>query len=238
MNFGVIVFPGSNCDDDMVHVLGDVMGANVKKIWHKDTSLKPYGHLDCIAIPGGFSFGDYLRSGAIARFAPIMNDVVDFANGGGHVIGICNGFQIMCEAELLPGVLLRNINQRFICRNVHLKVENSKSALTCKIGENKTIKIPIAHADGRYFANEDDIKSIEDNEQVLFRYCDESGLVSDISNVNGSINNIAGICNKEGNVLGMMPHPERASETELGNEDGRLMFDSLLYTLEGAYLSV
>lgn len=228
MNFGVLVFPGSNCDDDMMHVIGTVMGAKVSKIWHKENDLSKYGNLDCIIVPGGFSYGDYLRSGAIARFSPIMKEVVKFANNGGLVWGICNGFQILCEAGLLPGVLLRNSNHLFICKNIYLRTETSKSLITQNIDEGKVLKIPIAHADGRFYAQEDALKTILDNDQVLFRYCDEKGNISQEANVNGSVENIAGICNEQRNVFGMMPHPERASENILGNEDGKVMFESIM----------
>lgn len=232
MNFGVVVFPGSNCDDDMIHVLGSVMGAHVTKIWHKEESLDSFGNLDCIIIPGGFSYGDYLRSGAIAQFSPIMKEVVRFANSGGFVMGICNGFQILCEAELLPGVLLHNENRKFICKNIFLKTTTTNSAITQNMSPGQVLKIPVAHADGRYYTDADTLKGLQQNDQILFQYCDQEGNVDEESNINGSILNIAGICNKERNVFGMMPHPERASEDELGNTDGKLMFDSLMGMLE------
>ena len=228
MKFGVVVFPGSNCDDDMIHVLGTVMEAKVVKLWHKDHDLKGLTLDDCIIIPGGFSYGDYLRSGAIARFSPIMTEVIKFANDGGKVLGICNGFQVLCEAGLLPGTLLKNENQKFICKNIHLIASTLNSDLTYSLDKNKALKIPIAHADGRFYADEMTMQDIEKNDQVLFRYCDESGNVSTSSNPNGSLNNIAGICNKSRNVFGMMPHPERASETILGNDDGKAIFENLL----------
>jgi phosphoribosylformylglycinamidine synthase subunit PurQ / glutaminase len=228
MKFGVVVFPGSNCDDDMIHVLGNVFGREVTKIWHKEFDLKNFTLEDCIVLPGGFSYGDYLRSGALARYSPIMQSVINFAKKGGKVLGICNGFQILCELGLLPGVLLRNESQRFICENIYLKTENRKTELTCQIPEGKILKIPIAHADGRYYAPSQIIDELENNGQVLFRYCGKNGEVSDLNNPNGSINNIAGICNKEGNVFGLMPHPERASENILGNSDGQFLFQSLL----------
>lgn len=228
MKFGVVVFPGSNCDDDMVHVLGKVFGMEVTKIWHKEFNLKNFTKEDCIVLPGGFSFGDYLRSGALARYSPIMQSVINFAQNGGKVLGICNGFQILCETGLLPGVLLRNRSQRFICDNIYLKTENRNTEFTCQIPEGKILKIPIAHADGRYYAPTEIIDELENNGQVLFRYCGKNGEVSDLNNPNGSINNIAGICNKEGNVFGLMPHPERASENILGNSDGQFLFQSLL----------
>ena len=225
MKFGVLVFPGSNCDDDAVHVLGDVMGQEVIKIWHKETALP---NVDCVIVPGGFSYGDYLRCGALARFSPIMQAVIEFANAGGYVWGICNGFQILCEAGLLPGVLLRNEKQKFICKNIHLKAQTNDSPITAKIDLNKALKIPIAHAEGRYYADAETLTQLIDNQQILFKYCDENGAYTEGGNPNGSSQNIAGICNKNRNVFGMMPHPERASELELGNTDGRVMFESLL----------
>jgi len=232
MRFGVIVFPGSNCDDDMIHVLGTVMEQEVVKIWHKTTDLSTLGHFDCIVIPGGFSYGDYLRAGAIAKFSPIMQEVVDFANKGGLVLGICNGFQVLCESGLLPGVLMRNRDQLFICNNIYLKTESTETFMSSKLSKNQVLKIPIAHADGRFYAKKDTLKAIQDNNQIVFTYCDSDGQVNDQSNVNGSILSIAGICNKNRNVLGMMPHPERASEQILGNIDGRYMFESLVSALE------
>jgi len=228
MNFGVVVFPGSNCDDDMIHVLGNVMDCTVHKIWHKESDISIYGKLDCIIVPGGFSYGDYLRSGAIARYSPVMKEVIRFAEAGGYVFGICNGFQVLTEAKLLPGVLLRNAGQKFICRNIYLRNETTNSALTCKIDSGKIMKVPIAHADGRYFIDDDGLESLKKNDQILFSYCDENGDRTTDSNINGSIDNIAGICNKNRNVFGMMPHPERASEDALGNIDGKIMFESLL----------
>ena len=231
MKFGVVVFPGSNCDDDMIHVLGTVMGQDVVKIWHKETSLTAYGNIDCIVLPGGFSFGDYLRSGAISRFSPIMDEVVKFAKNGGYVWGICNGFQVLCESHLLPGVLLRNSNQLFICKNIHLSCSTQNSAITSRIDPGQVLKIPIAHADGRFFAKEDQLSEIFDNDQVLFRYCDQTGKITEEANINGSMYNIAGITNKNRNVFGMMPHPERASEQVLGNTDGKIMFESLIASM-------
>lgn len=228
MKFGVIVFPGSNCDDDMVHVLGNVLGQEVEKIWHKEEALDGYGPEDCIVIPGGFSYGDYLRAGAIARFSPVMESVISFANQGGYVLGICNGFQVLCECGLLPGALLRNDNQRFVCKNIYLKTETNQSPFTRNANLEKPIKIPIAHADGRYFADEATLAGLTENDQILFRYCTEQGEVIPAANPNGAIDNIAGICNAERNVFGMMPHPERASEEILGNTDGRILFESLL----------
>ena len=225
MKFGVLVFPGSNCDDDAVHVLGDVMGKDVIKIWHKETNLPD---VNCLIVPGGFSYGDYLRCGAIARFSPIMKSVVEFANAGGFVFGICNGFQILCEAHLLPGALLRNANQKFICKNVFLKPMTNNSPLTADLDLTKPLKIPIAHAEGRYYADDATLQKLIANDQILFKYCDAQGDFTEESNPNGSMMDIAGICNAGRNVFGMMPHPERAAEPELGNTDGRLMFESLL----------
>lgn len=230
MKFGVVVFPGSNCDDDMVHVLSEVMGQEVVKLWHKDEDISGFGKGDCIVLPGGFSYGDYLRAGAIAQFSPIMKSVVKFANEGGFVWGICNGFQILCETGLLPGVLLRNNNQKFICKNTHLKSPTNNAAIVAHINLDKALKIPIAHAEGRFHADEATIKQLQDNDQILFYYCDENGEITEDANPNGSTLNIAGICNAERNVFGMMPHPERASEDILGNTDGKILFESLLST--------
>lgn len=229
MKFGVVVFPGSNCDDDMRHVLETVMEQKVEMLWHKDKDLKGFTKNDCIVLPGGFSYGDYLRCGAVARFSPIMESVIQFANNGGKVIGICNGFQILCEAGLLPGVLLQNRLQKFICKNTFLKVMTTKSQLTRALTKNAVLKIPIAHAEGRYYADEKTLKALQKNDQILFKYASEDGKVSDEFNPNGTCLNIAGICNKERNVFGMMPHPERASENILGNTDGKGLFDSLIH---------
>ncbi|MCW5924327.1 MAG: phosphoribosylformylglycinamidine synthase subunit PurQ [Saprospiraceae bacterium] len=228
MKFGVIVFPGSNCDDDMVHVLGDVMGQEVTKIWHKDKDLPGFGDGDCVVLPGGFSYGDYVRAGAIAQFSPIMRAVKDFAAAGGYVFGVCNGFQVLCESHLLPGVLLRNANQQFICKNVWLRPVTNRSPITAELDLTKALKIPIAHAEGRYFADEKTLDALERNDQVLFRYCTSAGEVTEAANPNGAARNIAGICNERRNVFGMMPHPERAAEEVLGNTDGRGLFESLL----------
>jgi phosphoribosylformylglycinamidine synthase len=224
MKFGVVVFPGSNCDMDMVSVLKNILGEEVVKLWHKDTDLQ---ECDFIILPGGFSFGDYLRSGAIAKFSPIMKEIIGFANAGGFVMGICNGFQILCETGLLPGALLHNTNHKFICKNVHLKTISEDTILTNLIGK-KAIKIPIAHGEGRYFADEKTIEDLENNNQILFKYCNEKGQVTHSSNPNGSIKNIAGVCNKDRNVFGMMPHPERASDIELKSTNGRKLFESIL----------
>lgn len=228
MKFGVIIFPGSNCDQDMVHVIRNVAGQEVEEIWHKETQLNGFSPQDCIIIPGGFSYGDYLRTGAIARFSPIMEAVIQHANNGGLVWGICNGFQILCEAGLLPGVLLRNNNQKYNCKNVFLKVKSTHALLTQHCIGSEILKIPIAHGDGRYYADEKTMLSLQENDQILFTYCSSSGEENVESNPNGSLRNIAGICNAKRNVFGMMPHPERASEYILGNTDGFKLFSSLI----------
>ena len=228
MKFGVVIFPGSNCDRDLIHVLRDVMQQEVKELWHKDHSLQG---CDFILLPGGFSYGDYLRSGAIARFSPIMQEVMEFADKGGNVFGICNGFQILCEAHLLPGALLHNVHHQFSCKNVFLRCETDESMLTSRLRIGQVIKVPIAHGEGNFYCDDSTLKSLDDNGQILFRYCDEKGNITGESNPNGALQNIAGICNKQKNVFGMMPHPERASESVLGNTDGRLIFESILNTV-------
>ncbi len=225
MKFGVVVFPGSNCDHDMMYVLKKKLGQDVVPLWHKDKDLLG---VDFIILPGGFSYGDYLRSGAIARFSPIMHEVIRYARNGGFVLGICNGFQILCEAHLLPGTLLHNPTHRFICRNAFITSEHTNRLLTAATTPGKALKIPVAHGEGRYYAHDDDIKRLTDNEQVLFRYCDKDGNITQEANPNGSLSNIAGVCNEGGNVFGMMPHPERAADPELGNEDGTVVFDGIL----------
>ena len=225
MKFGVITFPGSNCDDDMVYVLETIMGQEVERLWHKDSDLKG---CDFIVLPGGFSYGDYLRSGAIARFSPIMEKVIEHCNNGGYALGVCNGFQILCEAGLLPGALLHNNNQKFICKNVYLKPESTSALATKDLDQNKAYLIPIAHGEGRYHASEEVIAELNANDQVLFRYCDENANVTPEVNPNGALENIAGITNKGKNVFGMMPHPERAADPVLSNEDGKAMFESIL----------
>lgn len=225
MKFGVVVFPGSNCDEDMVYVLRDVMQQEVVKLWHKNHDLEGCTH---IILPGGFSYGDYLRSGAIARFSPIMENVVEHASKGGFLFGVCNGFQILCEAGLLPGALLHNDSRKFICKNVYIRAEHRNSAITNAIPENKALKVPIAHGEGKFFADEKTLKQLRENQQILFRYCDEHGKITPESNPNGALENIAGVCNSSRNVFGMMPHPERAADPELKNEDGRLLFESML----------
>lgn len=225
MKFGVVVFPGSNCDQDMIYVLRSIMGQEVVELWHKDHDLQG---CDMVVLPGGFSFGDYLRSGAIARFSPIMSEVIAHANRGGYVFGVCNGFQVLCEAGLVPGALLHNDTQKFICRNVTIRTETSKSLVTQGIARGTVLTVPIAHGEGRYYADSNTLAEIQSKDQVLFRYCDPTGKLSEESNANGSITSIAGVCNKGRNVFGMMPHPERASDQELGNTDGRALFESML----------
>lgn len=225
MKFGVVVFPGSNCDEDMVYVLRDIMKQETVKLWHKNTDLEGCTH---IVLPGGFSYGDYLRSGAIARFSPIMQSVVEHANKGGFLFGVCNGFQILCEAGLLPGALLHNDSRKFICKNVYIQAQNNTTQITSKVPAKKALKIPIAHGEGKYFADADTLKKMNDNGQILFRYCDENGDINATANPNGATENIAGVCNAGKNVFGMMPHPERAADKELFNEDGRFLFESIL----------
>lgn len=229
MRFGIVVFPGSNCDRDCFYVVKDVLRQTVEYIWHKDRRLNDF---DCIILPGGFSYGDYLRTGAIARFSPIMKQVSAFAKKGGMVVGICNGFQILLEAGLLPGVMLRNKNLHFICKCVYVKTENKESPFTNLCSKNQILKIPIAHNEGNYYIDKDGLKNLEKNGQIVFRYCSPDGDVHKEFNPNGALGNIAGIINKEGNVLGMMPHPERSSETELGSTDGFLIFESIVKWLE------
>lgn len=225
MKFGVVTFPGSNCDQDMIYILRDVMKQEVVHLWHKDSDLQG---ADMVVLPGGFSFGDYLRSGAISRFSPIMTEVISHANKGGYVLGICNGFQILTESGLLDGALLHNNNQKFICKNVHLKAISSSAAISAGLNRDEAFKIPIAHGEGRYHASSEVIESLEQNDQVLFKYCNENGEINSESNPNGSLHNIAGISNKEKNVFGMMPHPERASDDVLSNSEGKNFFESIL----------
>ncbi len=228
MKFAILVYPGSNCDHDCYHVIKHVLGQEVEYLWHKDLSFKGF---DCLVLPGGFSYGDYLRPGAIASYSPITSAIKKFAEAGGLVIGICNGFQVLCESGLLPGALIRNKALKFICKSVPLKVENSETRFTSAYEKDQVISVPIAHADGCFFAASDTIKRIEDNRQVLLRYCAPDGGITDEANPNGSLNNIAGIINEKGNVVGMMPHPERASEDELGSIDGRGVFESIIRAL-------
>jgi phosphoribosylformylglycinamidine synthase len=226
MKFAVITFPGSNCDHDAIFATGNCLGEQVVNLWHKDETIPE--DIDCVIIPGGFSYGDYLRCGAIARFSPIMKAVANFANNGGLVIGICNGFQILTEAGLLPGVLLRNTNMKFICKDTWLRVENSNTPFTNATQKNALLRIPIAHGEGNYFADPETIERLEANGQVVFRYADEHGNITSEANPNGSINNIAGIINERGNVLGMMPHPERYADKLLGCDDGLAIFRSIV----------
>lgn len=228
MKFGIIVFPGSNCDRDMMHALRDDLQQETVMLWHKDRDLSMFTKDDCIVLPGGFSYGDYLRCGALARFSPMMEQVIEFAKSGGKVLGVCNGFQILCEAGLLPGVLLQNDHQKFVCKNVYIKSENSSNLIGKHVSE-KALKIPVAHGEGRYYADADTLKRLNDNKQVVFRYCDANGEVHISSNPNGAINNIAGICNEGRNVYGMMPHPERAASDVLHNTDGRAILQALTY---------
>ena len=225
MKFGVVIFPGSNCDEDIIYVLEKIMGQQVVRLWHKDHDLQG---ADFIVLPGGFSFGDYLRSGAIARFSPIMTEVIQFAAKGGYVLGICNGFQVLTESGLLQGALLHNENRKFICRNIYMKAQTQNSLITAQIDPERALKIPIAHGEGNYFADADVLKSLYDNDQVLFKYCDELGMITSESNPNGSLDNIAGITNINRNVFGFMPHPERASDTLVAYEDGLAIFESIL----------
>lgn len=225
MKVGIVIFPGSNCDKDAVWAFSNIYNQEVVELWHKETDLK---NVDLIFLPGGFSFGDYLRSGAIARFSPIMKSVIDFANKGGLVFGVCNGFQVLCESHLLPGALLHNGHQKFNCKNVFIKAVTNNSFITQKVPKNVALKIPVAHGEGKYYCNDETLKKIIANDQILFRYCDENGNASDESNPNGSLENIAGICNEGRNVFGMMPHPERVVDVELYNTDGRWIFDSML----------
>ena len=227
--FGVVTFPGSNCDEDMIYVLKEKMGQKVEHLWHKDSDLKG---CDLIVLPGGFSYGDYLRSGAIARFSPIMNAVIAHALKGGYVFGICNGFQILCEAGLVPGALLHNEHQKFNCKNVYIKAQTNNTILTSQLDLSKPMQIPVAHGEGLYFADEPTLKQLNENGQVLFRYCDENGNITKDANPNGSMENIAGVCNAERNVFGMMPHPERAADEELGNTDGKILFESIISLLK------
>ncbi len=219
MKFGVVIFPGSNCDRDMIEALQSDLQQEVITLWHKDTDISAFQTEDCIVLPGGFSYGDYLRCGAIARFSPMMQQVISFAQRGGRVLGVCNGFQILCESGLLPGVLLRNRQQQFICKNVYIK--------ECASGGTESLKIPIAHGEGRYYADDATLEELELHRQIIYRYCDENGHITPAANPNGALHNIAGICNRDRNVFGMMPHPERACSRVLGNEDGRKVFAHL-----------
>ena len=226
MNFSVLQFPASNCDQDAVHVLRNVLGHSARLLWHKEQSL---GETDAVLVPGGFSYGDYLRTGAIARFSPVMQAVQTFAANGGPVLGICNGFQILCEAGLLPGALIRNRSLQFRCENIFLKTETPDTPFTNQIPSGRLLRLPIAHGEGCYFADEATLQKMNANRQVLWRYVDARGEPAESANPNGSLENIAGICNPHRNVAGLMPHPERASESLLGSADGRLIFESLIH---------
>ena len=230
VKFGIVVFPGSNCDHDALYVAETIMGQDARFIWHKDTSL---GDVDVVILPGGFSYGDYLRCGAIARFSPIMKDVVSFARKGGMVLGICNGFQVLTEVGLLPGVLLRNSSLRFVCRYVRVRVENNATPFTAACRPGEVLEIPVAHGDGNYFAENDTLQRLVDYNQIVFKYCTAAGDVTESANPNGSQLNIAGIVNESGNVLGMMPHPERAADPTLRHTDGRRVFESIIQSFTG-----
>lgn len=228
MKFGVVMFPGSNCDHDTYHVISKVIGQPVDFIWHRQSSV---ADCDAVILPGGFSYGDYLRTGAIARFSPVMGAVKEFASRGGLVMGICNGFQILCEAGLLPGALLRNKNLKFICDHVNIRVEATDTPFTNRCQRNQVLSVPIAHGDGNYFCDDRTLAELQRENRILFRYSDADGRITAEANPNGSLDNIAGICSRERNVLGMMPHPERASEQQLGSSDGRIIFYSVADTL-------
>lgn len=232
VKIGVVVFPGSNCDHDAHYVSETIMGQDARLIWHKEGSI---GNVDIVILPGGFSYGDYLRCGAIARFSPVMKDVVRFANNGGLVIGICNGFQVLTEAGLLPGVLLRNRSLLFACKYLHLRVENADTKFTNQCKKGELLEIPIAHGEGNYYSDSETLKHLEGNNQIVFRYCDRFGKVTDEANPNGSLKNIAGIINDTGNVLGMMPHPERASDPILKHTDGKKIFESMIQNIQSQF---
>lgn len=225
MKIGVVVFPGSNCDRDMIYVLRNILKQEVIELWHKEKLLP---EVDLVVLPGGFSFGDYLRSGAIARFSPLMTAVIDYAKNGGYVLGICNGFQVLCESHLLPGALRHNPSHRFVCKNTYLRPFSSNTAITAELSSDRAYKIPVAHGEGSYFIEEEGLAALKENQQILFQYCDANGVVNESANFNGSTFNIAGVCNEGRNVFGMMPHPERAADPHLGNEDGRALLESLL----------
>ena len=231
MKFGVIVFPGSNCDHDAYHVISKHVGQPVDFIWHRDTDLSAY---DALIIPGGFSYGDYLRAGALARFSPVMGSVKEFADSGHFVLGICNGFQILCEAGLLPGALIRNADLHFICEHVRVRVENADTPFTNELKPGAILRLPIAHAEGNFVCDDATLETLKREERIIFRYCDENGDITEAANPNGSRDNIAGICNRGRNVLGLMPHPERACEDLLGSSDWREIFRSLSATLAAA----
>ncbi len=225
MRFGIVVFPGSNCDRDCYHVVERVLDEEAVWVWHRDEELPD---LDGVILPGGFSYGDYLRTGAIAKMSPVMKAVRTFAERGGPVVGICNGFQVLLECEMLPGAMIRNNSLRFVCRDTHLRCEKTDTPVSSELEAGDVVKLPIAHAEGNFYIDEDGRKRLFDDDRVVFRYCDPDGEIHDEVNPNGSVHNIAGICNEGGNVVGMMPHPERASESLLGNADGRRVFESAL----------
>ena len=233
--FGVVVFPGSNCDHDMIYTLETVLHQKVVSLWHKTTDLQG---CDSIVLPGGFSFGDYLRSGALSKFSPIMQEVASFSKDGGYVFGICNGFQALCEAGLLPGALLANTSRKFLCKNVLLSVQNHDTLLTKHIPKNRVLNIPIAHGEGRFYADTETLEKMNKNGQILFRYCNEKGELTEDSNPNGSLENIAGVCNETKNVFGMMPHPERASDDILSNTDGMMILNSLIKSVKEKSLAI
>ncbi|MBI3650681.1 MAG: phosphoribosylformylglycinamidine synthase subunit PurQ [Acidobacteria bacterium] len=228
MKFGVVVFPGSNCDHDTYHVISKVIGQPVEFIWHRQTSVND---CDAVLLPGGFSYGDYLRTGAIARFSPVMSAVKEFAANGGKVMGICNGFQILCEAGLLPGALMRNANLKFVCQHINMRVETTDTPFTALCQKGQVLSVPIAHGDGNYFCDTATLEELKGDNRIVFRYSNANGALTEGANPNGSLENIAGIVNRERNVMGLMPHPERASEELLGSNDGRIIFSSLAATL-------
>jgi phosphoribosylformylglycinamidine synthase len=229
MKFGVVIFPGSNCDYDTYYVLKDVCAQETIFLWHKEHDLQG---VDCVVLPGGFSYGDYLRSGAIAKFSPLIEEVKEFAERGGLVLGICNGFQVLLELGLLPGAMLRNKNLKFLCQHVYLRTENTQTPFTNRVQKGDVLKIPIAHFDGNYFTEPETLNAIKANQHIIFRYCEPDGQLTERANVNGSLESIAGLMNAAGNVMGMMPHPERASEAILGSEDGRIIFESIIHSIE------
>ncbi len=237
MKFSIVVFPGSNCDHDAYHAAKHVLGQDAEFVWHKETSLKG---ADVVVLPGGFSHGDYLRTGAIARFSPVMTAVGDFVRSGGPVLGICNGFQILCEAGLLPGAMLRNRDLKFHCEHVHIRVEQTDTPFTLRASKGQVLRVPIAHGEGNYYAQPEVISELEASGRVIFRYSDPGGQITDAANPNGALNSIAGICNPQRNVVGLMPHPERACETALGSADGLVLFESVVSALssQGAVASV
>jgi phosphoribosylformylglycinamidine synthase len=222
---GILVFPGSNCDHDAYHSIAHIMGANARFIWHKQRNLSG---IDFLIIPGGFSYGDYLRSGAIARFSPIMEAISQFAKEGKPILGICNGFQVLLEAGLLPGTMMANENLRFVCKQAHLRCETTNSIFTRSMQNQQVLKLPVAHGEGNYFTDDEQLKKLRDKDQIIFRYCDPTGSVTDEANFNGSADHIAGICNEQRNILGLMPHPERAVEGAIGSVDGKIIFEAIL----------